>query len=261
MSTGHTLAKADQVTRRVHKSLVWKVKSLLQAECMDELIFLVASEGGSLVGMPREGSQLGVSVSFAGSEVLEQETDVCIVEALSQCMRRQVRSFMGVEVSAVNMAMEHGDCARNILSEIQDPDFKVRNWRSCIAHWRQIGVIDAKTVFDSLSGDGVSEDRRTAVDITAVKADLEGEYNMSLRWIPGDQHGQRQSHEVVRDWPLWRYCLPLVVGVSRRIQPSGRSAKQLRETQERPEGPASSREERCASDKHECRGIACSPSR
>ncbi len=256
MSTGHTLAKANQVTRRAHK-----VRSPLPADRMDELIFLVASDGGSLGGMPREGSQLGVSVILAGPEVLEQETDVCVLEALSQRMRRQVRSSMGVEVGAVNMAMEHGDFARAILSEIHDPAFDVRSWRSCIARWRQIGVIDAKTVFDSLSGDGVSEDSRTAVAITAVKADLEGEYNMSLRWIPGDQHGQRQSHEVVRDWPLWQYCLPLVVGVSRRIQPSGRSANNCGKPQERPEGPASSREERCTSDKHECRSIACSPSR
>ena len=48
-------------------------------------------------------------------------------------------------------------------------------------------MIDAKTAFDSLSGDGVPEDRRTAVDIAAVKADLEDESNTSLRWIPGEQ--------------------------------------------------------------------------
>ncbi len=288
VSTGHTLAKANQVTRREHKGLVWKVKSPLPAERMDELIFLVASDGGSLGGMPREGSQLGVSVILAGPEVLEQETDVCVLEALSQRMRRQVRSSMGVEVGAVNMAMEHGDFARAILSEIHDPAFDVRSWRSCIARWRQIGVIDAKTAFDSLSGDGVPEDRRTAVDIAAVKADLEDESNTSLRWIPGEQ----QASDDLTKWlgngltavllATGRWCIKedpdirekrkqlrerrSVLKAERKAaeneaNPIGKSADVLRETQERPEGPASSREERCASDKHECSGIACSPSR
>ncbi len=62
-------------------------------------------------------------------------------------------------------------------------------------------MIDAKAAFDWLSGDGVSEDRCTAVDIAAIEADLEGESNTSLSWILGDQQGQRRSHEVVWEWP------------------------------------------------------------
>ena len=260
VSNGHTLAKANQVTRRTYKGLMWKVKRPLPAERLDELIFLVASDGGSLGGMPREGSKLDASVILAGPEVLEPETDVCVMEDISQRMRRQVRSFMGVEVGAMNMAMEHVDFAKAIFSEIQDPVFDVRSWRRCIARWRQIDAIDAKTAFASLSVDVVPKDRRTAADIIAVKADREDESNTSLRWFPGEQ----QASADITKWSGYGLMAPLLATGRCCIKEDAAvrvGTQTVARTQERPEGPASSRKERCASDKHECRGIACSPSR
>ena len=167
---------------------------------------------------------------------------------------------MGVEVGAVNMAMEHGDYARANFSEIQDPAFDVRSWRSCIARWRQIDVIDAKTAFASLSVDVVPKDRRTAADIIAVKADWEDESNTSLRWLPGEQ----QASADITKWSGYGLMAPLLATGRCCIKEDAAvrvDTQTVARTQERPEGPASSREERCASDKHECRGIACSPSR
>lgn len=130
--------------------------------------------------MPREGSQIGFAVVLASPDVLHGEGDVCVLEAISQRMKRQVRSSMAVEVGGISSA-------RAVLSEMTDPNFNIRSWRSHITRWRQFGVVDVKTAFDTLQGDGVPEDRRVAVDVAALRADLADESNSGMRWIPGEQ--------------------------------------------------------------------------
>ena len=113
-------------------------------------------------------------------------------------------------------------------------------------------MIDAKTAFDSLSGDGVPEDRRTAVDIIAVKADLEEESNTSLRWNPGEQ----QASADLTKW-LGNGLMALLLATGRwciQEDPAIREKrKRLREPYECREGQARGRKERCASNRLECR--------
>ncbi len=137
--------------------------------------------------MPREGSQIGFAVVLASPDVLHGEGDVCVLEAISQRMKRQVRSSMAVEVGGISSAFEHADYARAVFSEMTNPNFNIRSWRSHITRWRQFGVVDVKTAFDTLQGDGVPEDRRVAVDVAALRADLADESNSGMRWIPGEQ--------------------------------------------------------------------------
>ena len=94
---------------------------------------------------------------------------------------------MAVEVSAAALSFEHGDFVRAVMCEMTEPEFDIKSWRVHVSRWRQIGVIDAKTAFDSLQGDGVPADRRTAIDIASLRSDLEDESNTGVRWVPGPQ--------------------------------------------------------------------------
>ena len=47
-------------------------------------------------------------------------------------------------------------------------------------------ALDAKCAFDSVQGDSLPEDKRTAVDIASLRADLEDESNTQLKWVPGE---------------------------------------------------------------------------
>ena len=102
-------------------------------------------------------------------------------------MKRQVGSYLAVQFGAANLAFEHGDFARAVLAEMTVRDFEIRSWRRFICRWRQTSFVDAEICFDSLAGDNLPEDRRTAIDIAFLWADLSDESNSSLRWVPGEQ--------------------------------------------------------------------------
>ena len=76
VATGHTLVKANKVVRRAHQDYECVVKSPVKR--LEGLIFVTASDGGSLGAMPREGNQMGMAVMVASADVLEGEGDVCV---------------------------------------------------------------------------------------------------------------------------------------------------------------------------------------
>ncbi len=75
------MVKANKVIRRAHQDQEWRVRSLV--DNLDALIFVSASDEGSLVGMPRDGSQVGIAAMVAAESVSEDEGPVCVLEALS----------------------------------------------------------------------------------------------------------------------------------------------------------------------------------
>ena len=64
---------------------------------------------------------------------------------------------------------------------MSDPLFNIKDWRVHIATWKQLSVLDAKTVFDCLQGDGMPEDKRVAIDVSSMRADLEARRNCPWR--------------------------------------------------------------------------------
>ena len=111
--------------------------------CQQERPVSKASDGGSLGGMPREGSQIGAVVILASPVILDGKADMMLLEAFSQRTKRQVRRPMGVEVGATTVAFEHGDVSRAASSAT------TRTSRSEIggvasARWRRIGAIGTK---------------------------------------------------------------------------------------------------------------------
>ncbi len=119
-----------------------------------------------------------------------------LLEALSQRMKRAVRSSMAVEVGAASVAFEHGDYARAMLAEMTDPSLQSRDWRRHVARGRQFNVMFAKCAFDSLQGGGTPEDRRTAIDISARRESLSDGSGSFVRWVPGPQ----QAADCLTKW-------------------------------------------------------------
>ncbi len=147
-------------------------------------------------GMPRDGSQVGFAVMVAAESVLEGEGPVCVLEAMSQRTKRAGRSSMAVEVAAASLAFEHGDYARAMLCEMTEEKFALRDWRRHVARWRQYNVLDAKCAFDSLAGEGTPEDRRTAIDVSALRESLNDGSGSMARWVPGPQ----QAADCLTKW-------------------------------------------------------------
>ena len=94
---------------------------------------------------------------------------------------------MAIEACAASMAFEHGEYVRAMFGECLCHDFQVRRWGQFVRLWELILVLDAKTAFDTQT-ESLPQDRRTALDLLAIKESLLDESNRALcRWVPGPQ--------------------------------------------------------------------------
>ena len=125
---------------------------------------------------------------MANPAVVEQSSPVAVLAWGSVRCKRVVRSSLAVEAGACAQGMELGDYLRAAMAEIFERDFRVREWRRYAALWKQYSVIDAKTCFDSLTHETLPSDKRTALDIAAIKESIaENEESAMIKWVPGPQ--------------------------------------------------------------------------
>ena len=179
------MLELNQVVRKARQPRTWTIRRL---GCdIPDLVVLVATDG-AFNNMPRQGSQQGMVLCLAEPEITEQPAGAVVITAASVRCKRVVRSSLAVEAGACAQGMECGDYLRAAMAEIFEPKFSVREWRRYAALWKQYSVIDAKTCFDSLTHESLPSDKRTALDIAAIKESLvdSGDSAM-IRWVPGPQ--------------------------------------------------------------------------
>ena len=94
-------------------------------------------------------------------------------------------------------------------------DFEVKRWGHFVRLWELILVLDAKTAFDALQTESLPQDRRTALDLLAIKEALLNENNRALcRWVPGRQQisdglTKEKSNHILSDFMVsneWSLC-------------------------------------------------------
>lgn len=66
--------------------------------------------------------------------------------------------------------------------------FNGKRWGHYVRLWELLLALDAKTAFDTLQTESLPQDRRTALDLMAIKETLLDDSNRALcRWVPGPQ--------------------------------------------------------------------------
>ena len=167
-------------------SKVWRLSQL--GYRVEKVIFIACSDA-SQGSMPRGGSQAGLVVAIAGSRPLvEEEAPASLVESASTRIKRVVRSSLGAELAAANVAMEHGEFVRAAWAEMTEKQFEWSSWKIHAAKWPLYLVLDAKTGYDVLKREMVPSDRRTAIDAAALRQTFhEDEYAVFVKWVPGPQ--------------------------------------------------------------------------
>ena len=156
--------------------------------CDLEKVLFVVSSDGAYGTMPDGKSQQGWLVGIANPDIKEGGARMNLIEWQSTSCKRVVRSSMAIEASAASMAFEHGEYVRALFGEIMQEDFEVRRWSQFVRSWELILVLDARTAFDTLRTESLPQDRRTALDLLAIKESLLDENNRALcRWVPGPQ--------------------------------------------------------------------------
>ena len=184
-ATGSTLRLANSTVSKAKQEHFIHVKSL---ECsLEEIMVLVATDG-ALAAMPRGKSQLGLLLMLANPRVQSQVSQVVPVEWCSTSCKRVVRSSSAVEAAAASLGYEHAEFLRAVLCEVRDPNFVMRKWFDHVSQCSILLILDAKVAFDCLSSDELPQDRRTALDIRALREALADPTSASFcRWIPGQQ--------------------------------------------------------------------------
>ena len=156
--------------------------------CPIEDALVVVATDGAYGTMPGGKSQQGWIVAIANPKIKNEAAMLNLAEWQSTSCKRIVRSSMAVEASAASVGFEHGEYVRALLAEIVFEDFTVRRWSHFIQQWELALVLDAKTAFDTLRTESLPQDRRTALDLLAVKESLlDSESRSICRWLPGPQ--------------------------------------------------------------------------
>ena len=104
---------------------------------------------------------------------------------------RRARGWSGVlrvEAAAASLGYEHAEFLRAILCEVRDASFVMRRWFDHVKQCQILLILDAKVAYDCLSSEELPQDRRTALDIRALRESLADPNASSFcRWIPGPQ--------------------------------------------------------------------------
>ena len=183
--TTKLLRVANSVVRALKKP---QSLSFVHLGCPLEDILFVVSSDGAYGTMPDGKSQQGWIIGVANPTIKHGGARMNLVEWQSTACKRVVRSSMAIEACAASLAFEHGEYVRALFGEIMCPDFEVNRWGHFIRLWELILVLDAKTAFDTLQTESLPQDRRTALDLLAIKESLLDQSNRALcRWVPGPQ--------------------------------------------------------------------------
>ena len=148
---------------------------------------LVATDG-ALAAMPRGKSQLGIFLMLASPKVQSEMNAVAPIEWCSTSCKRVVRSSSAVEAAAASLGYEHAEFLRAILCEVRESTFVTRRWLEHVKLCPILLIIDAKVAYDCLWSEELPQDRRTALDIRALRESLaDPEAASFCRWVPGPQ--------------------------------------------------------------------------
>ena len=154
---------------------------------LEDVLFIVSTDG-AYGTMPEGKSQQGWLVAVANPNIKDGGARMNLIEWQSTSCKRVVRSSMAIEASAASVGFEHGEYVRALFGEIMYENFEVRRWGHFVRNWELLLVLDAKTAFDTLQTESLPQDRRTALDLLAIKESLLDESNHALcRWVPGPQ--------------------------------------------------------------------------
>ena len=84
--------------------------------------------------------------------------------------------------------MEEADFLRALLAEMLHQDFQLKSWITVVSKWRQILVMDSRTGYDLLNRQALGEDKRLAIDISAMRQALQEDGGARcVRWVPGEE--------------------------------------------------------------------------
>ena len=133
---------------------------------------VIVATDGALAAMPRGKSQLGIFLMLANPRVQREMNAVAPVEWCSTACKRVVRSSSAVEAAAASLGYEHAEFLRAILCEVRDPSFVMKRWLEHVKPCPILLVIDAKVAYDCLSSEELNQDRRTALDVRALRESL-----------------------------------------------------------------------------------------
>ena len=184
-ATGSTLRLANATVQKARQETCFYIKGL---ECaLNDIMVLVATDG-ALAAMPRGKSQLGIFLMLANPKVQTTVSAVAPIEWCSTSCKRVVRSSSAVEAAAASLGYEHAEFLRAILCEVRDVGFVMRRWFEHVKQCPILLILDAKVAYDCLSSEELPQDRRTALDIRALRESLaDPEASSFCRWIPGPQ--------------------------------------------------------------------------
>ena len=125
---------------------------------------------------------------LANPKVQTEVNAVATIEWRSTSCKRVVRSSSAVEAAAASLGYEHAEFLRAMLCEVREAGFVMRRWFEHVKECPILLIIDAKVAYDCLSSDELPQDRRTALDIRALRESLSDPSSSSFcRWIPGQQ--------------------------------------------------------------------------
>ena len=199
-ATGSTLRLANATVQKARQETCFYIKGL---ECaLSDIMVLVATDG-ALAAMPRGKSQLGIFLMLANPKVQTTVSAVAPIEWCSTSCKRVVRSSSAVEAAAASLDYEHAEFLRAILCEVRDVGFVMRRWFEHVKQCPILLILDAKVAYDCLSSEELPQDRRTALDIRALRESLaDPEASSFCRWIPGPQQASDCLTKL-----SWSYCL------------------------------------------------------
>ncbi len=165
------LREMNAVIRRSREPMIVVIRKL---RCPLQEMLVLAVSDAAYGGMPGGASQGGLIIAMAEPSILRGTARLSMVDVSSSKIQRVVRASMGAELSNAATAYEHGDYVRAVLSEMTNPEFKLKQWRKGASTWKQVLVIDAKCGYDSLNSDLMPSDRRTAIGVAVLRESLDG---------------------------------------------------------------------------------------
>ena len=182
---GEAMKWVNTVVRRAREPVRLVVRSL---GCSLKDVVILSVSDAAYGAMPNGASQGGTMVLFANPHVLEGESTVCIMEAVSTKIQRVVRCSMSAEVSSLATAFEHGDYVRAVFVELIHQGFELNRWKLCVAPWPHVLVTDARTGYDAVNSETLPTDRKIAIDVGVLRQGLiEDGAGCTVRWVPGSQ--------------------------------------------------------------------------
>ena len=190
------LQDGDQV--RLHRD-EWhhpnKVKLLEAGSWIGRTVFTKSEEGlkheaihEGFLQAARTSSQGGHIVIYHDANLqYEPWAPITVASWKSYRLKRKVVNTLAAECQALVSGVGNVHWHRFLMMEAQNEPNKDRDWEKIVRKIPFLAVTDSKSLFDTLSKQTCPfsqvDDKRTAIDVSILKRDLEG--SGTVRWIDG----------------------------------------------------------------------------